>query len=60
MAGGLIQIATYGAQDIFLTGTPQITFFKTIYRRYTNFSMESVQVQFDDTVSFGSTSTITD
>lgn len=56
MAGGLIQIANYGSQDLFLTGAPEITFFKIVYRRHTNFSMESVRIDFDDVVSFGSTS----
>ena len=40
MGGGLIQLITKGAQDIYLIGNPQITFFKVVYRRYTNFSME--------------------
>lgn len=43
MGGGLLQLVAYGAQDIYLTGNPQITFFKVIYRRHTNFSMECVQ-----------------
>lgn len=59
MAGGIIQIVTYGAQDLYLTGTPQITFFKIVYRRYTNFSIESVKVEFDDPVGFGRTSMLT-
>ena len=42
MGGGLIQLVAYGAQDIYLTGQPQITFWKSVYRRYTNFSMESI------------------
>lgn len=53
MAGGLLQIASYGSQDIYLTGTPQITFFKAVYRRYTNFSIETVRQSFDDTIDFG-------
>ena len=43
MGGGLMQLVAYGAQDIYLTGNPQITFFKVVYRSYTNFSMESIQ-----------------
>ena len=44
MAGGaLTQLIAYGAQDVYLTGNPQITFFKMVYRRYTNFSMEWIQ-----------------
>lgn len=41
--GALIQLIAYGAQDVYLTGNPQITFFKIVYRRHTNFSMEWVQ-----------------
>jgi hypothetical protein len=43
MGGGLMQLVAYGAQDIYLTGNPQITFFKVVYRRHTNFSMECIQ-----------------
>ena len=35
MGGGLMQLVAYGAQDIYLTGNPQITFFKVVYRRRT-------------------------
>ena len=38
-----MQLVAYGAQDIYLTGNPQITFFKVVYRRHTNFSMESIE-----------------
>ena len=54
MAGGLMQLVAYGAQDIYLTGNPQITFFKTVYRRHTNFSMEAIEHQFVGTQNFGS------
>ena len=43
MAGGIMQLVAYGAQDIYLTGNPQITFFKIVYRRHTNFSMETIK-----------------
>ena len=43
MGGGLLQLVAYGSQDIYLTGNQQITFFKVIYRRHTNFSMECVK-----------------
>ena len=43
MGGGLLQLVAYGAQDIYLTGNPQITFFKTVFRRHTNFAIQSVQ-----------------
>jgi len=38
-----MQLVAYGAQDIYLTGNPQITFFKVVYRRHTNFAMESIK-----------------
>jgi hypothetical protein len=47
MGGGLMQLVAYGAQDIYLTGNPQITFFKVVYRRHTNFSMESIEQTWD-------------
>lgn len=59
MPGGLIQIASYGSQDLYLTGTPEITFFKIVYRRHTNFSTESIEVPFDSDISFGEESTLT-
>ena len=46
MTGGLIQLAAYGIQDIFLTRDPQITFFKIVYRRHTNFSVEPIRQDF--------------
>jgi len=59
MGGGLMQLVAYGAQDIYLTGNPQITFFKVVYRRHTNFSMESIKQTFNGNASFGSEVTAT-
>ena len=42
MGGGLMQLVAMGAQDVYLTGNPQITFFKVVYRRHTNFSKECI------------------
>ena len=53
MGGGLMQLVAYGAQDIYLTGNPQITFFKVVYRRHTNFSMESIEQTWNGAVSNG-------
>ena len=53
MGGGLMQLVAYGAQDIYLTGNPQITFFKVVYRRHTNFAMESIEQTFSGDVSLG-------
>ena len=48
-----MQLVAYGAQDIYLTGNPQITFFKVVYRRHTNFSMEAIEQTLNGTVSLG-------
>ena len=53
MGGGLMQLVAYGAQDIYLSGNPQITFFKVVYRRHTNFSMESIEQTFNGFPDFG-------
>ena len=47
MVGGLLQLKFKGPQELYLTGQPQITFFKTVFRRYTNFSVESIEQLFD-------------
>ncbi len=53
MGGGLIQIVAYGAQDVYLTGNPQITFFKVVYRRHTNFACEAIEQTFNGTPAVG-------
>uniref|UniRef100_A0A6C0H0P5 Major capsid protein N-terminal domain-containing protein n=1 Tax=viral metagenome TaxID=1070528 RepID=A0A6C0H0P5_9ZZZZ len=53
MAGGLIQIVAYGTADVFLTGMPQITFFKLVYRRHTNFAIENIEQDFSGIKNFG-------
>ena len=55
MGGGLMQLVAYGAQDIYLTGNPQITFFKVVYRRHTNFSMETIQQTIQGTSTLSNT-----
>jgi hypothetical protein len=51
--GGLLQLVATGKQDLFLTGNPQISFFKMIYRRHTNFATEAQPMYFDGTPNFG-------
>ena len=53
MGGGLMQLVAYGAQDVYLTGNPQITFFKVVYKRHTNFSMEPIEQTFNGNANFG-------
>jgi len=47
-----MQLVAYGAQDIYLSGNPQITFFKVVYRRHTNFSMESIRQTFNGSTGY--------
>ena len=51
-----MQLVAYGAQDIYLTGNPQITFFKVVYRRHTNFSMECIQQTISGSSTVGTSS----
>jgi hypothetical protein len=53
MPGGIMQLVAYGAQDLYLTSNPQVTFFKVVYRRHTNFATESVEQPFSGTPDFG-------
>lgn len=57
MPGGLLQLVAYGAQDVYLTGNPQITFFKIVYRRHTNFAVESIEQFFNGATNFARKST---
>ena len=59
MGGGLMQLVAYGAQDVYLTGNPQITFFKVVYRRHTNFSKECIEQTFNGAVGLGKKVTCT-
>jgi len=54
-----MQLVAYGAQDIYLTGNPQITFFKVVYRRHTNFAMEAIEQTMNGTADFGNTVSVT-
>ncbi len=53
MGGALMQLVAYGAQDVYLTGSPQVTYWKIAYRRYTNFAMESIEQVFNGQADFG-------
>ena len=59
MGGGLMQLVAYGAQDIYLTGNPQITFFKVVYRRHTNFAVEAIEQTFNGQADFAKRVTAT-
>jgi hypothetical protein len=51
MAGGLMQLVAYGAQDVYLTGNPKVTFFQAVYKRHTNFAMENIEQTVNGTAS---------
>ena len=59
MPGGLLQLSAYGAQDFYLTGNPQISFFKTVYRRYTNFAMEFYTLTAENNIGLSETQVVT-
>ena len=59
MGGGLLQLVAYGAQDVYLTGNPQITFFKVVYRRHTNFAIESINQSLNGSNKYGGSTTCT-
>lgn len=58
MPGGLLQLSAYGAQDFYLTGNPQISFFKTVYRRYTNFAMEFYTINPENNIGLSENLTV--
>ena len=53
-----MQLVAYGAQDVYLTGNPQITFFKVVYRRHTNFACEAIEQTFNGTPALGGKATV--
>ena len=59
MAGGLMQLVAYGAQDVYLTGQPKVTFFQAVYKRHTNFAMENIQQTVNGTASAGGRVSVT-
>ena len=55
MTGGLLQLAFKGPQDVYLTGNPQMTFFKSVYKQHSNFSKDTQILQFDNQIKLGTT-----
>ena len=58
-SGALIQLIAYGAQDIYLMGQPQMTYWKTVYKRFSNYALESVEIPISGTINTGSKVSIT-
>jgi hypothetical protein len=59
MAGGLMQLVAYGAQDVYLTGSPKVTFFQAVYKRHTNFAMENIEQVVNGTAADGARLSVT-
>jgi hypothetical protein len=59
MSGALLQLVAYGAQDVYLTGEPKVTFFKSAYKRYTNFAMETIKQTVNGSLGNGSLMSVT-
>ena len=59
MAGGLMQLVAYGAQDVYLTGSPKVTFFQAVYKRHTNFAMENIEQVVNGTAANGARLSVT-
>lgn len=57
MGGGLLQLVAYGAQDAYISGNPQITFWKGLYKRHTNFAMEPFRINFNGEPNWGTKQT---
>ena len=53
MGGGLIQLVSIGCEDLYLTADPQVTFFKMVYKRHTNFSQELIPQLYNSVPDFG-------
>jgi hypothetical protein len=52
-SSALLQLVARGEPDLYLTSNPQFTFFRSVYRRYTNFAIESIPIDFDGNTNFG-------
>ena len=59
MTGARLEILSKGNQDIYLTGNPSMTYFKTVYKRHTNFSLETKNISFNYFTNLQYTSTTT-
>ena len=59
MAGGLMQLVAYGAQDVYLTGNPKVTFFQAVYKRHTNFAMETIEQTVNGSATSGGRVSVT-
>ena len=54
-----MQLVAYGAQDVYLTGNPKVTFFQAVYKRHTNFAMENIEQTVNGTADSGGRVSVT-
>jgi len=54
-----MQLVAYGAQDVYLTGSPKVTFFQAVYKRHTNFAMETIEQVVNGSVGDGARLSVT-
>lgn len=59
MGGAVLQLVSYGKQNEYLINNPSISYFKYVHKRHTNFSMESISNNFNETMDFGKKVTCT-
>jgi hypothetical protein len=59
MGGGLLQLVAHGAQDAYLSGNPQITFWKGLFKRHTNFAMEPFRINLTGMPAWGQKQSVT-
>ena len=59
MGGGLLQLVAHGAQDAYLSGNPQITFWKGLFKRHTNFAMEPFRINLTGVPAWGQKQSVT-
>ena len=52
MPEGTIQLMAYGVEDLYIMGNPQITFFKSVFRKHTSFAIESIKQEFQGTIGW--------
>lgn len=59
MTGGTLQLKAYGSENIYLNANPQISFFRSVFKRHTNFAMENIELPFEGTTTLTDSSNST-
>ncbi len=56
--GGILQIVAVGPQDIATSGNPETSFYRQVFKRYTNFGIENKVLTFEGASDFGQSVTL--